>query len=384
MKILIIYPTLTHPVNAGNKHWAMAQVELLRSLGHEVYMVCLNVLGLREDRIKNSKELAITKEYWGNHGFILEGSLCQRIKSSLVHLYRKRSCNGYYKCDDLYPNILTAYVKKLHKKHQFDACIVNYYWLTKVFEKVSFPITAVNTHDVFSYRDQVLDSRNAWMCTTPNEEAKGLQRARFVFSLQDEESAFFSHLAPKSRILNVYCPFEIKPQEPVFNHNLVILAAAGSLNLEGIEWFITSILPSIIREFPDINFVIGGRICNLLDKYRNLEHIQLIGEVNDPSDLYKLGDVSVNPCINGTGLKIKTFEALSYGKVVMVHPHSTIGIYKRECAPVFASTRAEEWVSYLKLIWRDKENVRHEMAKSVEYIRNMNHHIESQYELLEK
>ena len=76
--------------------------------------------------------------------------------------------------------------------------------------------------------------------------------------------------------------------------------------------------------------------------------------MNDPSDLYKLGDVSVNPCINGTGLKIKTFEALSYGKVVMVHPHSTIGIYNRECAPVFASTRAEEWVSHLKSIWRDK------------------------------
>lgn len=381
MKILIIYPTLTHPIAAGNKQWVMAQVDELKKLGHEVYMLCINVPGVKEDTKQNSLEYQLTKNYWGDYGFIYNASKYQRIKNALYQNLRKKFFNGYFKCDDLYPQGLTQYVQKINSVHHFDACIVNYYWLTKALKYIDVKIKALNTHDVFAYKDMVVKAKNPWMATTPNEEGKATQRADYAFALQDEEAAYYERIAPKTKVLNVYCPYQIKEQPLTYNHNLVILSSSNVLNIEGFEWFCKEIYPAIIAEFPDVNLMIGGYICKKLQDYSNKPHFKLIGEVEDPADLYKLGDVAINPCKNGTGLKIKTFEALSFGKVAMTHPHSTIGIYQKQTAPVFASEAAEDWVRFLKEIWGDNAVLQERSKKSTLYIDKMNKHITEQYKI---
>lgn len=372
MKILVIYPFLTHPVNAGNKKWAMSQVEFLRGSGHDVYMLCLNVPGLKEDAGINTLEIEQTKAFWGDHGFIFNASFMLRLRYSICMNFRRKFNKGYFKCDDLYPCGLSAYVKSLQDAYHFDACIVNYYWLTKVFEDVHFPKTALNTHDVFACRDITLGARNPWMCTRPEEEAKGLRRAEYAFSLQDEDSAYFRKIAPETKILNVYCHYGINALPLTYNHNLVILSSAGRLNMEGLEWFLGNIFPKLVDSFHDIKLVIGGRICKELSAYKDNKHIELIGEVDDPVSLYSLGDIAINPCVNGTGLKVKTFEALSYGRVAMTHPHSTRGIFKKESAPVFTSLEAAEWAERLKLLWGSRELLEKASRESVAYIEEMN------------
>lgn len=381
MKILIIYPSLTHPIDAGNKQWVMSQINVIKKLGHEVFMLCINVPGLKSDLRRNKEEAELTRIYWGDHGFIFNASFWQRIKYSFFMNFRKKICKGYYKCDDLYPRGLSKYVSKLQDIYHFDACITNYYWLTKVFETVKFKKTAINTHDVFAYKDMVVGTKNPWMSTTPNEEAKGIQRAAYAFALQDEESAYYKRIAPSTKILNVFCPYIVHEQALTYNHNLVILSSSNSLNIEGFEWFCNNIYPSIVKEFPDVDLKVGGYICKKLDHYKNHEHITLVGAVEEPSDLYKHGDIAINPCINGTGLKIKTFEALSYGKIAMTHPHSTIGIYDKSNAPVFNSASADDWVNFLKIIWSDQEQLKEMSAKSVSYIERMNKYISEQYSI---
>ena len=379
MKVLIIYPTLTHPVNAGNKQWVMAQVEELRNLGHDVYMLCVNIPGLKESIVVNKEEIRKTKEYWGDHIFIYNASKWLRFITSATISYRKKFHRGYFKCDDLYPNGLTKFTNKLHSKFQFDACIVNYYWLTKVLDDIDIKIKVVNTHDVFAYRDLVVDMPKSWMCTTPNEEAKGIQRADYALALQDEESVYLSRIAPKTKVLNVYCPYKLEEQPPVFNHNLVFLSSAGSVNIEGFEWFVKNIYSTLIKKIPDIKIVVAGNICNYLSEYKNNPHFELIGRVEDPADLYKYGDVAINPCVHGTGLKIKTFEALSYGKICMTHPHSIIGIYKKDTAPLFSSESASDWAAYLNEIWSNPTILKNKMKDSINYINEMNEHINKEY-----
>lgn len=378
MKILIIYPTLTHPVNAGNKHWVMSQANELRQLGNDVYMLCINIPGLKDDITQNRMDLEITKNYWGKKGFIFNATKWQRIKTSIIINWRKWFYKGYFKCDDLYPTRFTSYVNKLNAIYHFDACIVNYYWLTKIFETVDIKIKVINTHDVFAYRDLVLDTPKAWMCTSPNEEARGLQRANYALALQDEEAAYFSRIAPHTKVLNVYCPYQLVDTDVVHNHNIVILSSLGKLNIDGLEWFINIVFPSIVERFNDVKLIIGGRVCQALGNYIN-NNIVLLGTVDSPYDLYKLGDVAINPCRSGTGLKVKTFESLSYGKVTMVHPHSMIGIYKKDQAPIFASDSAKDWVNFLETIWTSEARLIQQKAASLDYITDMNMHIEAEY-----
>lgn len=368
---------MTHPVNSGNSQWAIAQVESLKKLGQDVYVLCVNIPGFSIDRKQNLHDLNMTRNYWGDHGFIFNANQFVRFKQSVVINFRNRLCGGFFKCDDIYPRKLSSFVNRIHKYYHFDACIVNYYWMTLLFQGVSFKKTAVNTHDVFSFRNQSVKFNKAWMCTTPNEEAKGLQRAHYIFALQDEESCYFSRIAPSSKVINVYCPFMIHDMPIVQNHTLTFLSSDNHFNIEGLKWFNEVIFPSIIDAFPDVVLVVGGKICNAMEQAN--KHMMLIGPVDRPEYLYKYGDVAINPCINGTGLKIKTFESMAYGKVVLVHPHSTIGIYKKTSAPVLASSNPEDWVSFLKKIWGNIEILKEYKNKSINYIEEMNHYIDKAY-----
>lgn len=70
-----------------------------------------------------------------------------------------------------------------------------------------------------------------------------------------------------------------------------------------------------------------------------------MGRVDNPSDFYANGDVVINPTSQGTGLKIKTLEAIAHGKYTVVHPHSAEGIFERVQPPVNASDSPKEFAN---------------------------------------
>ena len=92
-----------------------------------------------------------------------------------------------------------------------------------------------------------------------------------------------------------------------------------------------------------------------------------------------MGDVAINPTYQGTGLKIKTFEAIANDKVTMVHPHSMLGVYKKELAPLFASNNPEEWVAYLDSIWEHPEKIQQIKKHNRSYLEDMNNFIINEY-----
>ena len=162
------------------------------------------------------------------------------------------------------------------------------------------------------------------------------------------------------------------------NHVLLFMGAGGEFNLHGIQWFLKEIFPSIIKRFPDVTFKIAGTVCKLLSDVKD-SHVELVGFVEDEANFYKLGDVSVNPTYEGTGLKIKTFESIAYDKVTMVHPHSLIGIFNPDKAPIFSSLNAAEWVSYLEKVWGDEKTIKNIKEMNCNYIEEMNAFVISEY-----
>lgn len=376
MKILLVSTIPTHPVNAGNSHWTLSQVEFLKSLGHEVYFLYVKMESLRHPLNDTHNELYA---YWGEHLYVYDKGVMGRIWYTAICKIRQWFFNGKYKCDTLYPNGLSAYVRKLHKKFQFDTCIVNYYWLTRLFKDVRFSRTAINTHDCFSFKS-ILGGKNAWMDTNPNEEAKGLQRCDYIFALQDDEATFFSKLAPLSKVLRVYCFFQFH-ETPLSNtHNLLYLSSANPYNINGLEWFLKHVFPLIKKTFPDIKLIIGGSICRALKNVKD-ESVEFAGYVNELKEFFSQGDIVINPCFEGTGLKIKTFEGVAWGKVVMAHPHSTHGIFKKEEAPIFASQEPGEWRNYLLKVFNHPDLRKNIKQRDKQYIKDMNEHISHEYSI---
>lgn len=375
MNILLVSTIPTHPVNAGNNHWTLSQVEYLKRQGHDVFFLYVKMESVKHHEKGDNDEL---RTYWGERLFVYEQGLIGRIIFTIKCKAREHLLHGKYKCDTLYPEGLGKFARKLQKEYQFDACIVNYYWLTKLFEEVKFPRTAINTHDCFSFKS-ILGGKNAWMDTTPNEEAKGLQRCNYIFALQDDEATFFRRLAPLSKVLRVYCFFQFH-ETPLSNtHNLLYLSSANPYNINGLRWFLNDVLPEIKKAIHDIKLIVGGSICKALKDIHD-ESAELVGYVDNLNEFFALGDVVINPCFEGTGLKIKTFEGVSWGKVVMTHPHSAEGIFKKEEAPIYVSNVPREWKDYLLEVFYNSSLRKSIKERDRQYITKMNKFIAQEYD----
>ena len=375
MKILIVSDEITHPSTAGNRQWILAQSNLLMELGHEVHFLYIKKKSLRS---KHSIDEAEAKKFWAEKFHVLDTGRLGGLRYAFFLQLRQRFCNGYFKCDDMYVAKLTKTVEMLNEEHGFDAVFVNYYWLSKLFLKTKIPLRVLCTHDCFSFKD-LKGGKNAWMCTSANEEAKALQRCDVVLGLQQDESTYFSYLAPLSKVYTVYCPYKYYAQPIAGNHNIMFLSGPNGYNLEGLNWFVDEILPLIKERYADAKLIIGGGVCKVLTRLKGRTDVELLGFVNDPYEFWARGDVAINPTFRGTGLKIKTFEAISFDKVVMVHPHSAVGIFKCDSAPLFASENPQKWVDFISKVWNSCGEIESIKSKNCQYIENLNGYIREQF-----
>ena len=139
------------------------------------------------------------------------------------------------------------------------------------------------------------------------------------------------------------------------------------------------VFPVIRKSFPCAELLVGGGICKVLPTLGNIEGVTAMGYIDDPAEFYAKADVAINPVFQGTGLKIKTFEAISFDKVTLVHPHSMAGVFRKDDAPLFASDKPEDWVVFLTKIWGYPDAINTIKQKDKEYLKAMNEFIVSEY-----
>ena len=378
MRILIVSKCPTHKPTAGNRRIILNQVELLRQLGCEVFFLYVEELPLRSARKPDFEEdKRSTSSYWLDHFFLFKVPVIQKLWFNVLLRIRRYLCSNVEGCDDKYPPGLARYVNKLDSEYRFDACIVNYYYLSKLLTGISIPCKAVFTHDYFAYKNLVVGEDI--MHITAHSEALAMQRADCIFAVQEEERDYYRLISPNSRVYTVFSAYEYHPQPVVGNHNILFLSGDNQFNINGIRSFVNDVLPSIRKRFNDACLVVGGSICKLIGDYSGREDIKLLGYVDDPSAFYAEGDVAINPVYQGTGIKIKTFEAVSYDKVTLVHPHSSRGIYKPDNAPILICHSCEEWVSALEDIWNGTGRIVSMKLADESYISSLNSFVESEY-----
>lgn len=147
-------------------------------------------------------------------------------------------------------------------------------------------------------------------------------------------------------------------------------------NLESLNWFIEEVYRPLLKDGINIELLIGGSICKKITNLDGKDNISLLGRFDDLFDFYSKGDLAVNPTFGGSGLKIKSFEAMAYGKVLISHEHSTEGIYDKHNAPIFTAHNAEEFKRQIIHAINNKKEIEKLKDKSILYIQNLNNEVE--------
>lgn len=378
MKILIVSECPTHPTTAGNRQWILAQAERLKRKGHDIHFLFVYVPPLhRALRVNALKDIEATKKYWMENYHQFTVSHARKYLMLGYKLYRDIFCNGHYKVDDQYPFGLEESVNNLDSLYHFDVCIINYYYLSRLFKYIKIPKKAISTHDAFAYKDIKIGMPT--LCITADTEAKAMQRCPHIFALQTMEADYFQILSPQSKVYNFFGEFKFYRQPMVSNHDIVFLSGGNIFNQNGLSWFLKDVFHLIRKRFPDARLLVGGGICKAMPSLGGYDGVVVQGYVSDPFSFYAQADICINPCYQGTGLKIKTFESISYDKLTMVHPHSTEGIFDKENAPLFVSDNPEEWVNFLDKVWNHPSEILTVKNKNEKYIDNMRLFVENEY-----
>jgi len=146
--------------------------------------------------------------------------------------------------------------------------------------------------------------------TTTKRELEAVARADIALCIQDHEKPYFEKAG-----VAVYTFGHILPRLYV-NRRFTKLRTVGYLGAYNVFNIhaMGELLPAFAefaKDHPDVRLQLAGGICNaIIDDWPFLD---CIGHVPSLTQFYEGIDLAINPTIAGTGLKIKTVEALAYG-----------------------------------------------------------------------
>ena len=253
----------------------------------------------------------------------------------------------------LCPEALVHLVGKLARKYRPQAIIAEYIFLTPCFARLpSGTLKIVDTIDVFSRKqDQVLAFGVDDPCACSEEEERlALLRADTVLAIQAREAEMLKALVPECRVLLVGMDFEVangmtaslgKPD------TITVVGSNNPLNVHGLTGFLNTAWAQIKAAHPTAVLNIVGKVgneCHVEDP-----DIRYTAWVDDLADVYKDSRVVINPTIAGTGLKIKSAEAVAHGKPLVLWPHGADGL-EHEGDPPYVMCRS--WREFSQAIVR--------------------------------
>jgi len=310
-KILIISPIPTHPPVSGNKARVLALANTIRSEKYDVYFLHIEWRKGDEDSMR---------EYWGDRYYKCAYTPPQTnfISKLFKHIYTKLGLQAAfrYKLDEWYDETSNLCIQKLQNKFHFDTVIVEYVFFSKALDNFGPETTKIlDTHDVFTDRHKHYlkqGKKPTWYSTSKRNESKGLNRADIIIAIQNKEATFFSTICSKTVVV-VGHNIDIKRvnSSEVIPNRVLFVASNNTINLQAANFLINKVLPKVKLKLPDIKLAFAGTISDSLSE---IDGIEILGRVDDLASIYKTAVVVVNPVFIGTGLKIKTIEALAHGK----------------------------------------------------------------------
>lgn len=179
-------------------------------------------------------------------------------------------------------------------------------------------------------------------------EKLAVEYSDFLISINERDARQTQELYGRfpDEIINVTFPDAldmnlIRQQKDIKNDKLKLLFIGSNFqpNVHGLKWFISEVLPELSATIC----VVGKGMENLKNELQG-DNVQVIGSVEDLSDYYYKYDAIVLPIFYGSGMKVKTAEALMYGKVIFATNEALEG-YETVEKSVYRCNTKEEFVS---------------------------------------
>lgn len=321
---------LTHPVHMGNQQRIYRECLYMRQRGWEVD--CL-YLGKNVD-----DDLFLTRDFFGKEHFFqywteslsIKAQIKQKIRNYIEESGVYRFYSLKYDADEWYLSGLAKKIRYLYEQKKYDVFWFQYMFFSKSLEELEdLPVLKIiDTHDKWANRNRIFQRNGQipeYYYTTLWGERKALCRADLVIAIQENEARYFERLLKNTdtQVLTIGDLVERRPVSECSTDRYGFIGAKNRPNILGLEWFCNKVLPIVREREPGSQFIIAGAVCDCIPDY---DGMCKIGRVDCLEDFYDNIKVAVNPIQNGTGLNIKTIEALAFGRPLITTSVGAKGI----------------------------------------------------------
>ena len=362
--VLVISPTPSHPQTAGNRARIFNLLSSIGSLGYNVHFLHVK---------KESGDETAMQNYWADRFYTFEYQQPNNRIRKLNRKFRRRLRlpGAYtYTIDEWYDPNLDKFIAKMMSDHCFKAVMVEYVFLSRALECFDASVLKIiDTHDVFTNRHLHYLSkgeRPTWFSTTVHEEAKGLNRADSIIAIQQNEADFFTKITQRKVVTVGHIVEPQKSQEsPIVPGRILLIGSNNKINLLGANYFIRNILPKVKSKFQHAELILAGSICDEFSEHKN---IVKLGVLDDLSEAYASAALVVNPMQFGTGLKIKSLEAMSYSKPLVTTPTGAEGIEEGNGKAFMLADNDQEFADYIVQILSNPKLARELSKGAYEFV----------------
>jgi len=339
----------------------------LERLGHQVQFVHLQQPFRMDDRL--------LREAWGERLHVCRSltplSFVGRARRKLVRVVGA-TLHLDLPVDSYHDREAARYLADVTRAERFDAVILSYVFYSKLLDGVARPLRKIlDTHDVFSNRFRLYREHgqaNEFFSTSRTEEAKALDRADAVLAIQEWDAQHFRALTRRPvAIVGHLAP--VAPGSPASSPSPVVLFVGGpmGINTHGVTWFIERVLPAVRRRVPEAELWLAGGIGRHIRSAA--PGVRRLGFVESLADVYRQAAVVINPQQFGTGLSIKSVDALLHGRPLVTTTSGGRGLEDGAGQAFLQATDPEDFAAQVTQLLLDPARAAALAACALEFAR---------------
>ncbi|MEZ5898564.1 MAG: glycosyltransferase [Hyphomicrobiaceae bacterium] len=306
LNILYFSPFPSHPDSHGNQATIQSFGRRFQKMGHRVHFALL------ESTIYDSDALDAMRTTWDTFD----------ILPNSRRLWADGSDISF---DSWYDPRLGENVRRLCEKYEIDVLFCSYVFQSKLLEYVpAHVLKVIDTHDKMGNRYEMLRANGQpveFFSCTPEEEGAYLRRADLVAARRAEEARYFDEVMGSERSFVLPHVEDARNLHRTFHalRKVGVVASANRINLIVLHDFLAEIArrcgdncPFTVEIAGQVKSKIGDLSPEQQREFRR-PWVRMLGFVPDISTFYNAVDLIVSPVTMGTGINVKTVQAMAFG-----------------------------------------------------------------------
>lgn len=190
-------------------------------------------------------------------------------------------------------------------------------------------------------------------------EQKAVQKADKVICLNERDSMLLNDIYGRKADLLLPISFDdaYDGKSNMTNREnetkeLLFVGSYFQPNVEGLDWFVHNVM----SQLQDVHLTIVGKGMEKKADCWNGENVHVVGTVQELSEYYLRADAVVLPIFYGDGMKVKTAEALMYGKAVFGSKEAFEGYEIANAPDIVECNTAKEYVDRINSFFHEKRS----------------------------